>query len=578
MPSIWRSHFDQTIARQDWAQNAQLPVVVEKVLRARGVSSPEILDQIISPKLNTLQDPYSILGMDKAVQRLILAFRSQEPIAIYADFDLDGTSGLALLKYGLADLGFQNIFYYQPKRLSEGYGFHAHAVEELAAKGIKLIVTVDVGITALAACQKAKDLGVDVIITDHHQPAEVLPEALAICNPNQSECTSQLKYLCGAGVAFYLLRALKRGLVNLGLVNESTLELKSVLDFFTIATLTDMVPLVEDNRILVKVGLQQLQNTQRPGLKALLSELGLNGRVLTSQDVAIRFAPKLNALSRMELGLLPLDIFLMENEAEAKLAVKKVLKNNQTRVELQQEGENEALEQLKTWNYNKFVCLQSPNFHRGVVGLIATKISQLKNLPTFIGSLSTTDRLIVGSARAAGENEENSVLTALEYCQEYLTRFGGHHAAAGFELHESKWPSFVEKMFEFYEKLNLEERVKEIIYDSEINLAMINESLMRWFDHIGPFGQAFQAPLLRIQNVKIQSSKQLTGGHLKVKLSCLETQRSIEGLWFSPPAKHKELILDNHPVEVLAEVQWNYFAGKKTLQVMIKEMRTAHAN
>lgn len=574
MPSIWRSK-EELQQEGPLPLTASMPALVQRILYARGVSTSKDLDKILSPKMSELQDPLSILGMSKAVERMIEAFEQNQIICIYADFDLDGTSGLALLKYGLEDLGFKNILYYQPKRLSEGYGFHEHAVEELKQKNVDLIITVDVGITAVAACKKAKALGIDVIITDHHQPAEVLPEAFVICNPNQKDCSSHLKYLCGAGVAFYLLRALKRGLVNKNLIPETFLNFKSILDFFAIATLTDMVPLVEDNRILVKAGLQQLEHTQRAGLKALLLELDMYSRPLTSQDVAIRFAPKLNALSRMELGLLPLDIFLMEDEAEAKKAVKNVLKNNQTRVSLQQEGDIEAQIQLNTWPHSKFVALQSPVFHRGVVGLIATKISQLRSAPAFIGSLNIEGQ-IVGSARAGEEGFENSVLLALESCSDLLMRFGGHHAAAGFELKSENWTAFVERLSLYYEQLNQQEKVREIIYDSDASVEMITENLMKWFDAIGPFGQNFSAPLLRIKNLRVQSKKELNGGHLKMKFVCFHSNKAIDGLWFSPPARIKQDIAENELVEVLAEIQWNYFAGRKSLQVLIKEMRKHH--
>ncbi len=576
MKSVWRpSRHEGNDSVQLPSAFAGMPQVILDILQTRGCTDEGSLKSVLEPRLADLKDPFSILGMEAAVARLVQAFRSKEKICIYADFDLDGTSGLALLRSGLLGLGFENVSHYQPKRLSEGYGFHPEVVTELQAQGVSLIVTVDVGITAFKACDQAKELGVDVILTDHHQPAETLPQAYVVVNPNQKACESDLKYLCGAGVAFYLVRALKRGLVDQKLINENLFDLRSVLDCFTIATLTDMVPIIEDNRVLVKAGLRQLENTRRPGLRALLETLGMQERPLSGQDVSIRFAPKLNALSRMEMGLLPIDLYLIEDEALARKAVKEVLQNNQTRVSLQADSEKEALQALSDWPYEGFVALASSQFHRGIVGLIATKISQGKNRPAFIGSKSP-DGQIVGSARSGDENDL-SVLEALEACSQYLDRFGGHHAAAGFELHESTWQSFVKELGSHFDKVSVIAKPREMIYDAEVPVEQIGENLMKWFDLIGPFGQSFSVPILRIQNLQVQSLKELSGGHLKFKLSSLDTHRSFEALWFSPPSRLKEIFVPSaEPVEILGEIQWNYFAGRKTVQVLIREMRKLH--
>lgn len=554
-----------------------MPLVVQEILQRRGVLTTQELENIVDPKLSSLRDPFSILGMSLAVSRLVQAFVSQEKICIYADFDLDGTSGLALLRDGLLGLGFKNIQYYQPKRLSEGYGFHPQALDELATQGVSLVVTVDVGITANQACKRAKELGIDVVLTDHHQPSDILPEAFVILNPNQKDCSSDLKYLCGAGVAFYLLRAVKRGLVDQALITESTFDLRSVLDCLTIATVTDMVPIRDDNRTLVRSGLKVLAATSRPGLRALLESLGLAARPLSSQDVAIRFAPKLNALSRMELGLLPIDLYLITDMIQAAEAVKKVLKNNQTRVNLQMDGENEAFAALERWPYEGFSAVASASFHRGVVGLIATKLAQAKNQPAFVGSIDEEGR-VVGSARTGSDNEV-SVLDALASCSACLDRFGGHHAAAGFELRLENWPKFLQSLNEHFINLGKAESVREIFYDAEIEPSSISESLLGWMDAIGPFGQGFSVPTLRLRQVKFSSFKEITGGHWKFVLQSQDGEKKFEALWFSPPKSRKiEFEKFEGIYEILGEVQWNYFAGRKSVQILLKEMRKANAS
>ncbi|MBC7371203.1 MAG: single-stranded-DNA-specific exonuclease RecJ, partial [Bdellovibrionaceae bacterium] len=511
-------------------------------------------------------------GMEKAVQRLGEAALKKEKICIYADFDLDGTSGLALLKTGMLALGFTDVVHYQPKRLSEGYGFHAKVVEELHAQGVTLIITVDVGITANPAVEMANKHGIDVILTDHHLPGEVLPPAFVILNPNQGDCPSGLTYLCGAGVAFYLLRALKRYFTDHAELPKNDFDLKELLDFFTIATLTDMVPLVDDNRVLVKHGLIKLAETQRPGLRALLREVDLENRALTSQDVAIRFAPKLNALSRMEYGILPIDLFLVDNLESATTMVRQVMKNNSTRVQLQGEAEAEALALLNSWTHPDFVFVMSPNFHRGIVGLIATKLSQVFNRPAFVGSQGS-DGVIVGSARLP-QGQEACLVEAMSSAEKFLTRFGGHSAAAGFELHGANVPNLVDALGSHFSGLREKPKPLEIFYDVQARLGDVGAPLMKWYDFVGPFGAGFAIPLIHFSKVLLHSKRSLKGGHWRLKLVEPDGAGSHEALLFSPSPRHLQVLEAEHAyLDVLGELQWNYFNGQKTVQILVRDVR-----
>lgn len=565
MRQDWRSR--EAAYFQDGLQfslGSEYPELIQKLFMGRGISDPEVAHRFLQPKLSELKDPYSISGMSQAVSRLLQARSQQEKLCIYADFDLDGTSGLALLYFSLLQMGFHQVMYYQPKRLSEGYGFHASAVEDLKKEGVSLIITVDVGITAHEACEKANALGIDVILTDHHQPAETLPLALVILNPNQKACPSGLNYLCGAGVAFYLVRALYRKLVLEAGFPASGFDLKSVLDFYTIATLTDMVPLVDDNRVLVKHGLIQLQSTRRPGLRKLLEALGLDRQMLSAQDVAIRFAPKLNALSRLESDILPRDIFLADDDERASVLVETMLEHNSTRVTLQESGETEAQEILLQWEKSEFVFVSSEKFHRGVVGLIATKLSQKMNRPSFVGSVSV-DGSIVGSARAPS-GADHSVLAALESASKHLVRFGGHHQAAGFELHQSSKDQFIAALENYFVELDQQEASAVIEYDLDLQLEQISGGLMRWLDSLGPYGQGFPVPLFCFRNLQVLSVQNLKGGHCKLKFH----QSEHEALYFSPVGY---LPKEGDKIDILAELQWNTFAGRRKLQLLVRSAR-----
>lgn len=574
MNPLWTLRESENEAQNPSKIEGQWPELIGKVLAARGFASSSEVDKLLFPKLVDLKDPLVLKGMSQALERLGQAYLNKEKICIYADFDLDGTSGLALLKTGMLALGFPDVLHYQPKRLAEGYGFHAHAVEELQKQGVSLIITVDVGITAHAAIDKANELGVDVILTDHHLPADTIPNAFVVVNPNQGDCPSGLGYLCGAGVAFYLVRGLKRYFHDHPQLPKNNWDLKEVLDYFTIGTLTDMVPLVDDNRVLVKHGLVKLAETKRAGLRALLEELDLVNRPLTSQDVAIRFAPKLNALSRMESGILPIDIFLLDDPSQARDMVRQVMKNNSTRVQLQGDAEAEAQEILKVWPHQDFVFVASKNFHRGVLGLIATKLTQVYNKPAFVGSVGD-DGMIVGSARLP-QGQEACLVQAMSSAQELLSRFGGHSAAAGFEVAESRVSGFIGKLADHFADLREKPKPLEIFYDVEAGLSEVSEGLMKWYDFVGPFGAGFAIPLIHFTNIQVLSKRELKGGHLRLKIADADGGTSAEALLFTPtPRQLASLTVVPGFYHILGELQWNYFAGQKTVQILIRDLKAA---
>lgn len=574
MNPLWKSRESAGEVQAPTQVGGAWPTLIGKILAARGFENSGNVEKLLFPKLADLKDPLLLKGMSQALERLGQAYLNHEKICIYADFDLDGTSGLALLKTGMLALGFPRVQHYQPKRLSEGYGFHVAAVEELHRQGVTVIITVDVGITAHAAVSRARELGIDVILTDHHLPADSIPNAYVVVNPNQGDCLSDLGYLCGAGVAFYLLRGLKRYFQDHPQLPKNNWDLKEVLDYFTIGTLTDMVPLVDDNRVLVKHGLLKLAETKRAGLRALLEELDLVDRPLTSQDVAIRFAPKLNALSRMESGILPVDIFLLEDQSQARDMVRQVMKNNSTRVQLQSDAEAEAQELLKDWPHKDFVFVASKSFHRGVVGLIATKLTQVYNKPAFVGSIGD-DGMIVGSARLP-QGQEACLVTAMSGSQEILSRFGGHSAAAGFEIAESRVPQFITQLSQHFSDLREKPKPLEIFYDVEAKLAEVSSGLMKWYDFVGPFGVGFNIPLIHFSRVQVLSKRELKGGHLRLKIADGDGQGSTEALLFTPTPR-QAATLQEIPgfYDILGELQWNYFAGQKTIQILIRDLKAA---
>jgi single-stranded-DNA-specific exonuclease len=546
----------------------EVPSLIGRILFSKGYRDPQAIHKLLNPKLAEIQDPFRIEGMKVAADRLLAAYHSKEPVCVYADFDLDGSSGLALMVEGLTAMGFTNVIPVQPKRLSEGYGFHIPIVEDLVARGVRLIVTVDVGITSVETCARARELGVDVIVTDHHLPGEVLPPAFVIINPNQKTDQSNLGYLSGAGVAFYLLRAIKRALHDQGI--ENSFDLRSVLDFLTIATITDMVPLIADNRALVKAGLAELERTRRPGLRALLEKLNLSGTSLNAQDVALKFAPKLNALSRLELQLLPINLYLEKDHSKAEEMVETILNNNAQRVDLQAQADQRARENLKDWDNPHFVFTVDESFHKGVVGLVATKLSQLYNRPAFVGAV-TEGTIVSGSARIPNGYEGNLV-TALSSCATLMNRFGGHAAAAGFEFSFNRFEEIKNSLTEHFLKLEQEAFDSVLEYDVEASIRDIDHQIMNGLTQLGPFGTDFDIPILKFLRLRVSEIKTLKGGHFRLKLE--EQNKQLNAILFSPSERQKN-ILDSRPshLDVLAELQWNSYNGRRTIQLNLRDLR-----
>jgi single-stranded-DNA-specific exonuclease len=541
------------------------PLLIKKLLAARGFDTDEDVKTFLSASLRHMASPYTLKDMDVAVDRLVKAFENEEHVLVYGDFDLDGSSGLALLVDGLKDFGFATVTYFQPKRLSDGYGLHSKFIETFKSQGVNLILTVDLGITAVDAAIECKRLGIDLIITDHHQPQEILPDALAVVNPNRVDCTSGLGYMCGAGVGYYLLLALKMKWAERGTPHKW--DPKSPLDLLLIAILTDMVPLKKENRALAKHGLTQFQNTQRPALQYLLKSLNMVGRPLSGQDVAIGLAPKLNALSRLEQGVLPIDLFLEKDLAKAAQITHQALKMNEERKNLQADAEQEAAALHLVNGDQGFAFVHSENFHKGVIGLVATRLTQNLQVPSFVGAL--IDGHLVGSARAP-DTYGFSLLEIFTAASEHLEGYGGHKAAAGFQMKLDQVDAFRNKLKEILK--NPPPPNLQVKYDTEAELKDLNDETLEALDLLGPFGTDFPVPVFLVKNLRITTKTIMRGGHIRFSLQD-NSQNRKTALLFSPPP-YATYLGENQDVDLLVELQWNYYNGRKTTQLLVKDIRS----
>lgn len=535
-----------------------MPPLIWQLLQKRGLTTKEEIEKFLSPSLKDLTDPLQLHDMDKAVARLKTAWEKQEKISIYGDYDLDGSSGIALLVRGLEGLGFDHVSLYQPSRFLEGYGINKEALKIIKERGDEIVISVDCGITAVEEAEEATRLGLDLIITDHHLPKAKLPVCVAVINPNKGLCESSLGHLSGVGVAFYLIMALKREL-------KIEFDLKSLLDFFSIGTITDMVPLIKENRILLKHGLKVLSQTQRPGLRALIQALGLENREFDSSDVSFGIGPKLNALSRLEKGLRPLDILMCENEKAAPVLAQEVLRLNEERKKIQEDLTSKIIEQLTKEELENPAIVLAATGHAGVVGLSATKVSQLTGKPTFI--VAYFDGEGVGSARG----QAGDILPdALAVGKDFLDRFGGHAQAAGFSLKPENFNDLKAAILNYYKNQKTKIIEKVSIDFVEADISEINENVMNWIAQMGPFGQTNPQPVIKITS-PVNRVSWMKNLHLKLHY----TGADAVGFFAKdkkPWVKAVESIQGDSGVTVLAEPTWNYFRGRKTLQFLIREI------
>ena len=479
-----------------------IPCAVAQILYARGFTDPPIARSFLSPSLANLHDPFLLRDMDRAVERILRAIRDREPMEIHGDYDVDGTTSTVILKRAIEIAGGA-IGFQIPNRFRDGYGMHASKVEAAAAAGVKLIISVDTGIRAAAVVDRARELGLDVIVTDHHLPDGVLPQAIAVLNPNRPDCTYPDKGLCGVGVAFKLVQAL---LQSLGWPDEKLKRvLASFLKIVAIGTVADVVPLIGENRVIVRHGLSGLRDVRNPGLRALLNVADFrNGQIPTATQVAFRVAPRINAAGRMEDARDVVELFLTEDCAKAKLLAEKLHLLNADR---QQEeaviveavlGECEA---TPVTDEHAALVFCAPGWHRGVLGIVASRLVERFYRPVFVLALNREDGTAQGSGRSIPAFH---LLDGLESMSDLFQRFGGHAHAAGVTLDPARVPEFRER-FDAYAraKLGPEDLQPRLAIDAVLEVKEIGEDSANDIFSLAPFGHGNDAPLFAAVNVEV---------------------------------------------------------------------------
>ena len=497
---------------QRLALETGLPIFTARLLAVRGIQTAEQVHKFLTPSLQDLHSPGLMTGLRVAVERLRAAIERGETVLIYGDYDVDGTTAIVILKTAIELCGGQTE-HHVPHRIREGYGMRDEVIEQAADRGIRVIISVDTGIRAFAAGETAQRRGIDLIVTDHHLPqANGVPKALAVVNPNQEGCDYPCKSLCGAGVAFKIAQAL---------LQETGRErlLPSFLKMVAIATIADAVPLIGENRVFAKLGLEGLRKPVNAGLRALLANCQLDGsRPLSAGDIAFRVAPRLNAAGRMDVAEHVIQLF---TEKDATKAAEIAIRLNQLNGDRQQE-EQRILDEIQgkieaSPEMREAYCLvlEGEGWHRGVIGICATRVVERYRRPTLIFSCED------GEAHGSGRSiEAFHLLQALESCPELFTRFGGHAHAVGCSLPVEKIPELRSRLDAFArERLTPQDFIPILHYDAEISLDEVKHDFWLLLQKLEPFGSGNPVPVFVARNAKlVQPPRVLKEKHLKLRV------------------------------------------------------------
>ena len=543
---------------------AGIPPLAAMVLCARGLDTPEKAATFLDSSLSQLRDPLLMKDMDKAAARVARALEAGETIAVYGDYDVDGITSTCLLTDFLRSEGGQ-VIPYLPDRMEEGYGLNTDALDTLQREGVSLVVTVDCGFTAVEEADHARALGVDLVITDHHECKSRLPQAEAVVDPHRSDCPYPFKCLAGVGVALKLVLALG------GPARQREL-LERYADLAAVGTVADVMSLTGENRTIVRLGLEGLRRTRRPGLKALLREAGLEERPLTSGTIGYTLAPRINASGRMGRAALAGELLLTDSPARGEELAAELCQLNRERQTIEAEfyEECEALAQALPQQQRYALVLAGEHWHQGVVGIVASRLADKYSCPAFMICLQ--DGKGKGSCRSfAGFN----LFAALEHCAPLLEGFGGHELAAGFTIREENIPAFAQAMNDYVRAATGgEEMVSVLDIDAEVeDPGLLTLEGAESLDLLEPYGAGNPKPVFSLSGCLITALSEVGGGrHLKLKLAA--GGRSFDAIFFSATAAQAGVAVGDR-VDVAFTPQVNEYRGWRTVQLQVCDLRPA---
>lgn len=560
---VLNNHDSRTI--NEYADQLNSSPVLARILLNRGIENIETARRFLKPELSHLHDPFLLAGMQDAVERIAAAITNKEKILIYGDYDVDGTTATSMLLLFFRNLG-QDVGFYIPDRLLEGYGLSEKGMVFAKENGLDLIITVDCGITAVDEVKLANEFGIDVIICDHHQPAQDLPPAMAILNPKREDCTYPFKELAGVGVAFKLLQALQRHLA----LDESTVM--RFLGLVSIGSSADIVPLVDENRVIVKHGLQSLSEPKSIGLEALIDSSGLSDREIGTGQVVFVLAPRINAVGRMGDAGRAVRLLTSDNKQQAKNIATILESENRRRKSIDEETFSQAFEIIES-DFNpgeeSFFVLHKNGWHPGVIGIVASRLVEKFYRPTLM--IATDEKgLGRGSARSiAGFN----IYEALKECEDLMVNFGGHKYAAGLTIEIENIPLLREKLSQIAAKQLTDDLLKpKLSIDSEIRLHEIDGQLIKLINRMAPFGPQNMRPLFLSKGLHVVGTPSVVGrNHLKLKVR--QDGVIMDAIGFDLGEKIYRISPGEQDVEMVYIIDENEYKGRKTIQLRVKDLR-----
>ena len=536
-----------------------LSELLANILVGRNIIEENQIKVFLEPTRNDFYDPFLLPDMEIAVPRIINAIENKEKIVIYGDYDVDGITSISVLKKFLEDRGLE-ISEHIPNRLDEGYGLNKEAIDEINKSGCKLMITVDCGISGLEEVEYANSLGIETIITDHHEPLDELPKAIAVIDAKIKTNKYPFNQLAGVGVVFKLIQAIS---IKLGLDEKEYLK---YLDLVCIGTISDIVPLVDENRVIAKLGLRLVEVTRNIGLRTLLDSIGY--KKVNSMSVSFGIAPRINACGRMGHADEALKLFLTNDKSEAIALTQKLNDYNKERQDIEKNIFEEALNKINEENIEEksAIVLGGDNWHHGVIGIVASKITDMYFKPSIL--ICFEDNKGKGSGRSIPGFDLHKALCETS---QYLEKYGGHAMAVGLSLSKDKFEDFKKAFQEYADSKDINEIVPIINIDKLITEKELNLEAVRDLEKLEPFGEANKCPLIAYKNLKIDSIRVLTDGkHMKLTLKT-EKNNIITAMGFNMGYRAEEYLIGDR-VDIVGTLEINAFNGNENIQFNLKDI------
>lgn len=548
-----------------FAQTYGVPFFLAMLMNIRGLDDAAHLREFLGEG-EPLSDPFLLKDMDKAAARITHAVDNMEKIAVYGDYDADGVTSTAML-YSYLETRGADVIFYIPQREGEGYGMNMGAVEYLKEQGVSLIVTVDNGISSVQEVARANELGIDVVVTDHHRPQEILPDAVAVVDAYRPDDTSPYKHFSGVGIAFKLLMALEDGAGDV----EDLLEAYS--DLAAIGTIGDIVPLTGENRTLIRAGLERLSQSDRPGVQALLENAGIAGKTLTSTNVAFTLVPRINATGRMGAPERAVRLLISGYEEEAEVLSEEICADNEERRRVEAEIAEAAFADIEAKGYMKdrVVVVDGENWHHGVIGIVASRVTERCGKPCMIISRGETE------AKGSGRSIEGfSLFEAICACGDLLIKFGGHPMAAGITLKPENIEAFRKRINRYAAEHFPQMPTQTVTLDCKLNPAALSVSMAQSLTQLEPFGNGNPQPVFGLFNMELSNITPVGGGgHLRLTLE--KNGAVITAMRFN--TKPEELPYHiGDKIDLAVQLEAREFRGQPSLTVIVRDMKFAAFN